>query len=113
MSPERVCAAADLPVGSVVAAQVNGVDVAVVHCEEGFFAVHDECSHGAVPLSEGEVDGCHLECYLHGSRFNLMTGIPDQLPATEPITTYPVLVAGDDLFVDVDRPNRTTLENNA
>ena len=34
-------------------------------------------------LSEGEVDDCTVECWLHGSRFDLRTGKPTGLPATE------------------------------
>ena len=39
-------------------------------------AVDDTCSHANVSLSEGELDGCTLECWLHGSRFDLRTGTP-------------------------------------
>jgi len=41
---------------------------------------------------------------MHGSRFDLRTGIPDQLPATMPVTIYPVSIDGDDVLVDVDNP---------
>ncbi len=53
------------------------------------FAIHDECSHAAIPLSEGEVEGCEIECWLHGSRFDLRTGKPTGLPATEPVPITP------------------------
>ena len=56
------------------------------------YAVHDKCSHADVSLSEGEVDGCTLECWLHGSRFDLRTGEPTGLPATEPVAVYPVKI---------------------
>ncbi len=36
--------------------------------------------HAAVALSEGEVDDCTVECWLHGSRFDLRTGKPTGLP---------------------------------
>ena len=32
--------------------------------------INDTCTHADVSLSEGEVDGCTLECWLHGSRFD-------------------------------------------
>ena len=38
------------------------------------------------PLSEGDVEGCEIECWLHGSRFDLRTGKPSGLPATEPVS---------------------------
>jgi 3-phenylpropionate/trans-cinnamate dioxygenase ferredoxin subunit len=98
----RVCAASDVPPGTVVAAEVNGVPIALVHCDDGSFsAVYDECSHEQIALSEGEVDGCTLECWLHGSRFDLRTGDPTGLPATEPVPVYPVEIHDGDIFVSL------------
>ena len=71
---------------------VDGVPVALVHTEGEVFAVNDVCSHADVSLSEGEVDGCTLECWLHGSRFDLRTGAPTGLPATVPVAVYPVTI---------------------
>ncbi len=68
------------------------------------FAVRDECSHAQIALSEGEVDNCEIECWLHGSRFDLRTGEPTSLPAYEPVPVYPVRVEGDDVLVDVKNP---------
>ena len=87
MDYERVCAANEVARGSVLAREINGRPVAVVHCEDGtYHAVADECTHQEIPLSEGTVEGCTLECWLHGSRFDLRTGEPIGLPATEPVT---------------------------
>lgn len=99
---QRVCAAADIPHGTVVAAQVNGAPIALVHCDDDtFHAAYDECSHAQVPLSEGEVEGCTLECWLHGSRFDVRTGQPTGLPATEPVPIYPVEVRDGDIYVSL------------
>jgi 3-phenylpropionate/trans-cinnamate dioxygenase ferredoxin component len=68
------------------------------------FAIHDVCSHADVPLSDGEVDDCEIECWLHGSRFDLRTGKPTGPPATTPVPVYPVRVDGDDVLVDRQPP---------
>ena len=65
------------------------------------FAIQDLCSHAAVALSEGEVADCTVECWLHGSRFDLVTGRPTGLPATQPVPVYPVRVEGDSVLVSV------------
>ena len=105
MSFERVGPAAELAKGSVITTEIDGVEIAVVHADDDqFYAVRDECSHAAVALSEGEVDGCTLECWLHGSRFDLRTGEPSGLPATEPVAVYPCQVSGNDVLVDVSTP---------
>ena len=52
---------------------------------------------------EGDVEDCTVECWLHGSRFDLRTGDAINLPATEPVPVYAVKVEGDAVFVDVQR----------
>ncbi len=69
------------------------------------FAIHDECSHAQIALSEGDVEDCTLECWLHGSRFDLRTGQPTGLPATVPVPIYPVRIDGDDVLVDTAAPS--------
>jgi nitrite reductase/ring-hydroxylating ferredoxin subunit len=76
----------------------------VIRVDDEVFAIYDVCSHEEVSLSEGEVDGCTIECWLHGSRFDLRTGKPSGPPATDPVPTYPVRVEGDDVLVDVTSP---------
>ena len=102
----RVCSADEIAKGSVISADVDGTPVAIVHDDEdNFYAVHDECSHASVALSEGEIDGCTLECWLHGSRFDLRTGQPTGLPAVEPVPTYPVEVRDGDVYIDLNPSN--------
>jgi 3-phenylpropionate/trans-cinnamate dioxygenase ferredoxin subunit len=101
-SPEfvKVCAADDIAKGTTASADIDGLKIAVVHAEDGgFYAIWDQCSHANVPLSEGEVEGCTLECWLHGSRFDLRTGKPTGLPATVPVPVYPVEVRDGFVFV--------------
>lgn len=99
---QRICALGDLERETATQFTVNDIEIAVARTETGdVYAVNDICSHGQVSLSEGEVEGCMLECWLHGSRFDLRTGKPDCLPATQPIDTYTVKIDGDDVFVAV------------
>ncbi|MFI6129278.1 MULTISPECIES: non-heme iron oxygenase ferredoxin subunit [unclassified Micromonospora] len=105
----RICSTEDVPKGAVISADVDGVQIAVVHGEDdAFYAVRDECSHAAVALSEGEVSGCTLECWLHGSRFDLRTGEPTGLPATEPVPVYPVEVRDGGIYVSMTPSNGVT-----
>jgi 3-phenylpropionate/trans-cinnamate dioxygenase ferredoxin component len=94
-----VCALSELIEGEPRKAVVDGVTMAVVLTEGEVFAINDTCSHGQVSLAEGEVDGCALECWLHGSQFDLRTGRPLSLPATDPVPVYPVKVEGGTVFV--------------
>ena len=106
MSEFLACSSDAVAKGSSLHVEVGGVDIAIVHAEDdNFYAIHDECSHAAVPLSDGEVDGCTLECWLHGSRFDLRTGEPTGLPATEPVPVYPVEVRDGSVYVTVTSSN--------
>jgi 3-phenylpropionate/trans-cinnamate dioxygenase ferredoxin component len=102
----RVCATGEIAPGTAVAALVEGVPVVLVHGGDGnFYAAYDECSHERIALSEGDVDGCTLECWLHGSRFDLRDGRPSGLPATRPIPVYPVEIRDGDLYVSLQPSN--------
>jgi 3-phenylpropionate/trans-cinnamate dioxygenase ferredoxin component len=100
MSFERACAIADVPSDEALGVTIGEYDVAIAGHDGEYFAVQDVCSHAEVPLSEGEVEDCTVECWLHGSRFDLRTGKPTGLPATEPVATFPLEVRGDDIYVD-------------
>jgi 3-phenylpropionate/trans-cinnamate dioxygenase ferredoxin component len=102
----KVCAVEDIEPGTAIGADIDDVQVAVVRSADGeVFAIHDECSHASVPLSEGEIEGCTLECWLHGSRFDLRTGQPTGLPATEPVPVYPVEIRDGFVFVSLEPSN--------
>ena len=102
----KVCAASEVAKGQAVAVNVDGTPIALVHADDdNFYAVYDECSHASVALSEGEIDGCTLECWLHGSRFDLRTGEPTGLPATEPVPIYPVEIRDGDVYIDLKPSN--------
>jgi 3-phenylpropionate/trans-cinnamate dioxygenase ferredoxin component len=105
---KRVCALDDVADGSAVAAEVDGVGIALVRNGDEVYAIQDECSHAAIPLSEGEVDGDEIECWLHGSMFDLRTGKAINLPATEPVPVYPVRIDDGDIHVDVHSPSTPT-----
>ena len=100
---ERACAATDVTEGGALRVVVDGVPVALVRSNGEVYAIRDVCSHANVALSEGEVDDQTIECWLHGSRFDLVTGRPTGLPATQPVPVYPVKIDGEDILVAVQK----------
>jgi 3-phenylpropionate/trans-cinnamate dioxygenase ferredoxin subunit len=116
MSAQLACLTADVGVESALHVTLEGttgaVEVAVVRDAEGtLHAISDICSHGAVSLSDGEVEGSTIECWLHGSRFDLRTGAALGPPATRPVPVYPVSVDGERVLVDVDATRALSEEN--
>ncbi len=96
-----VCKFDDLTSGQAQKFQVDGVPVAVVRVEGTVYAIADTCSHANVSLSEGMVwcDSLQIECIKHGSAFSLVTGVPDTLPATQPVEVFKAEVVNGDVVV--------------
>ena len=95
----RACALSEVPEEGAVGVEVAAVPVAIVRAEGEIYAIRDVCSHEEVPLSEGEVYDHTVECWLHGSCFDLRTGKPTGPPATQAVPTYQVKIDGDDVLV--------------
>lgn len=95
-----------LPDGTAIRLDTGGSGVVIVRIDGEVFALEDRCSHQDVRLSEGEVDDAArtIECWKHGSVFSLADGSPANLPATQPVPTYPVTVDGDEFVIDLE-PN--------
>jgi 3-phenylpropionate/trans-cinnamate dioxygenase ferredoxin subunit len=99
----RLCSRDDVPPGTTKRFEVAGRAIALVRCDDDFYAIGDRCTHADISLSEGEVlcDEKEIECWKHGSTFSLVTGEPQSLPATRPVPVYEVIVEGDDVKVKV------------
>ena len=100
----RVCETKDVPPGEARRFSLDGREVAVVNLgEEGFRALDAICSHAKYYLDEGEVDVDFetIECPKHGSTFDLNSGKPRTLPATQPVDAFPVTVDGDDVMIEM------------
>ena len=93
---------ADVPPGTARAFAVQGTAIAVFNIDGDLYALDDTCSHAEASLSEGEIDPDELcvECPLHGSQFDLQSGLPRTLPAFEPVQVYKVWHEGDKLFLE-------------
>ena len=104
MAKEVLGLLAELPEGTARRYDVAGHSIAVVRLGDDVYALGDRCSHADVSLSEGEVDEDErtLECWKHGSEFDLETGEALTLPATRPVPTYEARVEGDEIVVVID-----------
>ena len=98
----RACSLSELADESALHVDLAGRPVCIARSLGEVFAVLDVCSHADVALSEGDVEDGRIECWLHGSEFDLRTGKPTGLPATRPVPTFPVTVEGDDVLVQME-----------
>ena len=85
--------------GKSVAIEVDGVAVCVARIGDEVFAVEDTCTHSEASLSEGEITGTKIECWLHGAEFDLRTGEALTPPATAALKTFKVEVNGNQVVV--------------
>lgn len=96
-----VCTLSDLDDGKPHGVEVDDVAIVLVRQGDVVHALRDECSHAELALSEGELTSKGLECWLHGSCFDLRTGMPSSPPATEPVEVYPVTIIEEQVHVDL------------
>jgi 3-phenylpropionate/trans-cinnamate dioxygenase ferredoxin subunit len=85
--------------GKPIAIEVDGVAVCLTRVGDEVFAVEDTCTHSEASLSEGEVSGTKIECWLHGAEFDLRTGEALTPPATSALKTFKVEVNGNQVVV--------------
>jgi 3-phenylpropionate/trans-cinnamate dioxygenase ferredoxin subunit len=85
--------------GKPVAVDVDGVAVCVARVGDEVFAVADTCTHSEASLSEGEITGTKIECWLHGAEFDLRTGQALTPPATESLKSFKVNRNGNQLTI--------------
>lgn len=102
MNRHLVATLDDLEPGSIRRVEPAGVPICLVRLDDGeVYAMSDLCSHEDIDLSDGDLDGCEVICPAHGSCFDVRTGKPDGLPATDPVPTYPVHLAAGEVFIEI------------
>ena len=74
--------------------------VVIFQVDNAYYCLEDVCTHQEVPLSDGTVEDCRVECPMHGSWFDLRTGAAINLPATKAVAVYAVKRIGDDIYVE-------------
>ena len=79
----------DVPEGEMLQVDVRGEPVVVARRDGVLFAFDGYCTHEECPLWEGEFVEHRVECYCHGSYFDIRSGEALVGPAVESLTTYP------------------------
>ncbi len=97
----KAAKAGELPHNSAKLVQAEGKNIALVHADEGYYAVANECTHVGGPMCEGSLQGEELTCPWHGARFNFKTGQAIAGPGRGDLTCYAVRVSGDEIEIEV------------
>lgn len=91
----------DLQAGQTRVVEHQGLSVLVCNVDGTLYAVENLCSHAQVPLDEGELRGCEIECLFHGATFDVRTGEPQAPPAMRPIRTFKVIQQGGRAQIEI------------
>jgi nitrite reductase (NADH) small subunit len=95
-----VARAGDVPEGTLKAVRVGDEEIALAHCDGGFYAVQGHCLHLQGPLAHGHLEGCVLTCPWHGWQYDVRTG-KNEFDLAIQLETYDVQVADGEIRVRV------------
>lgn len=97
-----LCAASELPEGTMRHFEIIGCDYVIANLGGKYYALDAGCTSGWSNLTEGTLDAKRkaIRCKDCKSVFDLESGKAIEGPATFPLRTYEVTVAGDMLVVE-------------
>ena len=81
--------------------EINGIKLMIANVGGNVYATQRMCSHAESDLVEGNLEGCVIECAMHGAMFDITDGKVLSLPATSPLKTYPAKIENGMIMVDV------------
>ncbi len=97
----KVAVRADVKAGETIGRKIGDLHIAIYNVDGTFYATDGICTHAFSYLNDGWLVGTAIECPLHGGQFDVRSGKGLCSPITKDLRTYPVLVSGDDILVDV------------
>ena len=95
----KVAEVGELSPGEMKVVEVGEEQILLVNVEGNIHACDDICSHAYASLSEGDLNGDEVECPLHGSAFNVVTGEALTPPAEDSIRIFEVRIDGQDVLI--------------
>jgi nitrite reductase/ring-hydroxylating ferredoxin subunit len=95
----KVAEVGELPPGEMKMVEVRDAQILLANVGGNIYACDNVCTHAGAPLSDGELDEDQVECPLHGSVFNVVTGVVIGPPAFENLRLFQVTIEGPDILV--------------
>ena len=87
--------------GETRALEIGGRRLLLCNALGSLYAVEERCSHAAVSLADGRLEGTVLECPLHGARFDVRDGRVVSPPARRALRAFPVRTTESGLEIEV------------
>lgn len=99
---EKVAELDEVAAGGRKSLVVDDLPALLLRVGDNYFCIEDTCTHDGQAMTDGPIVDHEITCPRHGARFDLRTGAPTWMPATEPIRTFPVETRQDGIYVDSD-----------
>ncbi|MBV8331828.1 MAG: non-heme iron oxygenase ferredoxin subunit [Candidatus Eremiobacteraeota bacterium] len=100
MTRRKVAKKSDIAPGTTRRVVVDGAGILLCNVDGAIYAIEDVCTHDGGPLDQGTLEGECIVCPRHGATFDVRTGDALTLPAVVPLMTFPVMVEGDDVYIE-------------
>lgn len=98
----KIATVGELAPGQYKSIELGDERIALFNIAGKFYALKDVCTHDGGILTGGTLKGYIIECPRHGAQFDVRTGAVVRMPAYVGVTTYPVSVEGNDIFVTLE-----------
>ena len=110
----KLCRVDEIPPGTTKYFTTAGGPVLLANCSGEIFATGGLCPHRSNPLEGAILWGCLVECPWHHFQYDVRTGenhypknvypkdVPDLQSQVRPLSTYPVELRGDEIWVNLE-----------
>jgi nitrite reductase/ring-hydroxylating ferredoxin subunit len=98
---KHVCSASKLDEGEPLGFAFGEQRLALYKIDDEIFATDDTCPHAFALLSTGFLEGCVIECPLHGGMFNVRTGKCTS-GGYKDLRTFAVEIREGEIYVSLD-----------
>ena len=92
----------ELPIGTMKKYITGDKQILLVNVNGEVQAADNVCTHAYSELSEGRLEGCIVECAMHGAMFDVRDGSVQALPAVMPLKKYPAKIENEVIHIDID-----------
>ncbi|PIE23321.1 MAG: ferredoxin [Planctomycetota bacterium] len=101
----KVAVLSELPRGEGLFVECGGKELALFRDGEELRCLEDSCPHRGGSLADGRIIRGAVACPWHSWRYRLEDGHCESLPCSQPAKSFPVRVAGDEVYVRLDGAN--------
>ena len=100
MSKIKLINVNDIKNDDMLQVSINGENYLIAKINDRFFVTSDMCTHEDAELTMGCLKGTTVKCPLHGSYFDLTSGVALNEPAEDPISVYKTIIENNHLYLD-------------